>query len=243
MGGLALPKHALDWSQAHKNDFFAPIDSGHEALQAWDSLLKEVRREGDSLGGLVEVQAEGVPAGLGEPVYGKLDAELAAAMMGINAVKGVEIGDGFAAARLKGSENVDAMRASKKRASKESASQEKQSEEIKPAKNQATNKQAACKRAGSEQVVFTSNHAGGVLGGVSSGAPVIIRLALKPASSIVKPVDSVSVAGEEVSVSVRGRHDPCVAIRAVPVAEAMTWLVLADQLLRHRGQCGAPEPS
>ena len=165
----------------------------------WESMLDAARESGDSLGAVVECVATGVPAGWGAPVYAKLDAELAAACMGINAVKGVEIGDGFPAARLKGSENADAM------------------------------------RAGGE---FDSNHAGGITGGISTGQAIVVRVAFKPTSSIRIPVQSVDASGQEIEVSTRGRHDPCVGIRGAPVVEAMVALVLADHKLLHRGQCG-----
>ena len=165
----------------------------------WDAMLDAARRAGDSLGAVVECVATGVPAGWGAPIYAKLDAELAAACMGINAVKGVDIGDGFGAARLKGSENADAMRAG---------------------------------------AVFESNHAGGIAGGISTGQPIVVRVAFKPTSSIRMPVASIDAAGEEVTVSTKGRHDPCVGIRGAPVVEAMVALVLADHKLLHRGPCG-----
>ena len=165
----------------------------------WDSLLDAARTAGDSLGAIVECVADGVPAGWGAPVYAKLDAELAAAMMGINAVKGVEIGDGFGAARLKGSQNADAMRAG---------------------------------------VRFDSNHSGGIAGGISTGQPIVLRVAFKPTSSIRIPVASIDAAGNEVDAVTAGRHDPCVGIRGAPVVEAMMALVLADHKLLHRGQCG-----
>jgi len=165
----------------------------------WDSLLDEARNAGDSLGGVVECTASNVPPGWGAPVYAKLDSELAAACMGINAVKGVEIGDGFAAARNRGSRNADAMRSG---------------------------------------ASFDSNHAGGIAGGISTGQPIVVRVAFKPTSSIGVPVPSIDAAGNEVDAVTKGRHDPCVAIRGVPVVEAMVALVLADHKLLHRGQCG-----
>jgi chorismate synthase len=162
-------------------------------------MLDQARTDGDSLGAIVECTATGVPAGWGAPVYAKLDAELAAACMGIPAVKAVEIGDGFAAARLKGSENADAMRAGGG---------------------------------------FDSNHAGGILGGISTGQPIAVRAAFKPTSSIRTPVASVDAVGNKREVSTKGRHDPCVGIRGAPVVEAMVALVLADHKLLHRAQCG-----
>ena len=172
---------------------------GERDEKLWDAMLDAARNAGDSLGAVVECNATGVPAGWGAPIYAKLDAELAAACMGINAVKGVEIGDGFGAARLKGSENADAMRPGAK---------------------------------------FDSNHAGGIAGGISTGQPVIVRVAFKPTSSIRIPVPSITAAGDEVAASTKGRHDPCVGIRGAPVVEAMVALVLADHKLLHRGQCG-----
>ncbi len=176
------------------------VEIGGEADGAkWNDLLDEARTAGDSLGAVVECVASGVPAGWGAPLYAKLDAELAAAMMGINAVKGVEIGDGFGAARLTGSQNADAMRAGAR---------------------------------------FESNHGGGIAGGISTVQPIVLRVAFKPTSSIRIPVPSIDAAGNEVDAVTRGRHDPCVGIRGAPVVEAMMALVLADQKLLHRGQCG-----
>ena len=172
---------------------------GEQDAGRWVSLLDEARGAGDSLGAIVECVATGVPAGWGAPIYAKLDAELAAAAMGINAVKGVEIGDGFGAARLKGSENADAMRAGAR---------------------------------------FGSNHGGGIAGGISTGQPIVLRVAFKPTSSIRIAVPSIDAAGNEVDAVTRGRHDPCVGIRGAPVVEAMMALVLADHKLLHRGQCG-----
>ncbi len=176
------------------------VEIGGEGDAAkWEALLDAARSAGDSLGAIVECVASGVPAGWGAPVYAKLDADLAAAAMGINAVKGVEIGDGFCVAQLKGSENADAMRAG---------------------------------------ATFDSNHAGGIAGGISTGQPIVLRVAFKPTSSIRIPVPSIDSAGREVDAVTRGRHDPCVGIRGAPVVEAMMALVLADHKLLHRGQCG-----
>ena len=176
------------------------VEIGGVADEArWDTLLDEARAAGDSLGAVVECVANGVPAGWGAPVYAKLDAALAAACMGINAVKAVEIGDGFAAARLTGSQNADAMRSG---------------------------------------AVFESNHAGGIAGGISTGQPIVVRVAFKPTSSIRIPVPSIDAAGHERDAVTKGRHDPCVGIRGAPVVEAMVALVLADHRLLHRGQCG-----
>ncbi|MEM7695338.1 MAG: chorismate synthase [Pseudomonadota bacterium] len=185
-----------DYEQIAQNPFFAPDAA---AAARWSDRLDAARKAGSSLGAVVEVVAEGVPPGWGAPLYGKLDQDLASAMMSINAVKGVEIGEGFAAARLTGEENADEMRAG----------------------NQ-----------------FLSNNAGGILGGISSGAPVVVRFAVKPTSSILTPRKSVTRSGEEVDVQTKGRHDPCVGIRAVPVGEAMMAIVLADHFLRHRAQTG-----
>jgi chorismate synthase len=188
-----------DWAEVERNPFWSP---DAEAAKLWEGYLDEVRKAGSSTGAVIEVQAAGVPAGLGEPVYDKLDADLAKAMMSINAVKGVEIGTGFAAAALRGEENADEIRMKEGRPH------------------------------------FLSNNAGGVLGGISTGQDIVVRFAVKPTSSIAIPRRSISEAGEEVEISTKGRHDPCVGIRAVPVGEAMLAVVLADQLLRHRGQCG-----
>jgi chorismate synthase len=168
----------------------------------WEAFLDEVRKRGSSTGAIVEVEAQGVPAGWGAPIYGKLDAEIAAGLMSINAVKGVEIGAGFAAAALSGEENADEM------------------------------------RAGHRGPVFLSNQAGGVLGGLSTGQPIVARMALKPTSSILTPRRSIDMDGNEIEVRTTGRHDPCVGLRAAPVAEAMLACVLADAWLRHRGQVG-----
>ena len=200
LGGDSIDRRNFDPSVISANPFFCP-DSA--AAERWAKMLGEARKAGSSLGAIVECVATGVPAGWGAPVYAKLDGELAAAMMSINAVKGIEIGDGFAAARLRGEENADAL------------------------------------RPGTSGPDFLANHAGGILGGISTGQPVVVRMAFKPTSSILTPVESVTRGGEKVEVRTTGRHDPCVAIRGTPVAEAMMALVLADQALLHRGQCGA----
>ncbi len=199
MGGQKAARERWDWAETRRNAFFCP---DAEAAAVWESVLDSARKSGSSLGAVIEIVAEGVPAGLGEPVYDKLDADLAKAMMSINAVKGVEIGAGFAAAALRGEENADEMFM----------------EEGKPA--------------------FSANHAGGVLGGLSSGQPIVVRFAVKPTSSILTPRRTIDVYGNETEIVTKGRHDPCVGIRAVPVGEAMMALVLADHLLRHRGQVG-----
>ncbi|MCS6890187.1 MAG: chorismate synthase [Rhodovarius sp.] len=198
LGRDRISREAWDWAEVERNPFFCPDAA---AARRWEQLLAAARKAGSSLGAVVEVVAEGVPPGLGAPVYGKLDADIAAALMGINAVKGVEIGEGFAAAALTGEENADEMR-------------------MRP----------------DGTVEFLSNHAGGVLGGISTGQPIVARFAVKPTSSILTPLRSVTAAGEDTEIRTRGRHDPCVGIRAVPVGEAMLALVLADHLLRHRAQ-------
>ncbi|NKC29799.1 chorismate synthase [Falsiroseomonas selenitidurans] len=198
MGGDDVDRGRFDWAQVDQNPFFCPDP---EAAARWETRLTAARKSGSSLGAVVEVVAEGVPPGLGAPIYGKLDADLAAALMSINAVKGVEIGDGFAAAALSGEGNADEMRMGP-----------------------------------DGQVLFGSNHAGGILGGISTGQPIVARFAVKPTSSILTPRQSVDRFGQDAEVLTKGRHDPCVGIRAVPVGEAMLALVLADHLLRHRAQ-------
>ena len=189
-----------DWDETANNPFWCP-DAAMAAQ--WEDYLDTVRKAGSSAGAIVQVEASGVPAGWGAPVYGKLDAELAGAMMSINAAKGVEIGAGFAAASLSGEENADQMRSGNEDGPR-----------------------------------FLSNNNGGVAGGISTGQDVVVRLAIKPTSSILNEVQSITRGGEEVDVRTKGRHDPCVGIRAVPVAEAMLACVLADAKLRHRGQVG-----
>jgi chorismate synthase len=190
------------WSTAEidNNDFFCP-DSGTAAL--WAADLDAVRKSGSSVGAIIEVVAEGIPVGLGAPLYGKLDADLASAMMSINAVKGVEIGEGMAVAELTGVENADEIRLGN---------------DGKP--------------------LFLSNHAGGILGGISTGQDIVCRFAVKPTSSILTPRRTIDETGKETEIVTKGRHDPCVGIRAVPVGEAMMAIVLADHVLRHRGQVG-----
>jgi chorismate synthase len=203
IGGDAVDMAHFDAAEIGNNPFFCP---DAKAAARWEALLDGARKDGSSLGAIVECVASGVPAGWGAPLYAKLDSELAAAMMGINAVKGVEIGDGFAAARLRGEQNADPMR---------------------PRTD-----------GGNDGPVFLSNHAGGIAGGISTGQPVRVRVAFKPTSSILIPVDTVTRAGEPTQIVTKGRHDPCVGIRGVPVVEAMMALVLADQKLLHRAQCG-----
>ena len=197
IGPHRIDRARWDWNAIPGNPFFCP-----DPVMAvdWESYLNDVRKAGSSAGAVIEVVAEGVPPGLGAPIYAKLDADIAGALMSINAVKGVEIGDGFAAASLSGEQNADEMRMEDGR------------------------------------VVFGSNHAGGILGGISTSQPIVARFAVKPTSSILAPRASVDRGGNEIDVVTKGRHDPCVGIRAVPVAEAMIACVLADHLLRHRAQ-------
>ena len=199
IGTEVIDRNRWDWAEVDRNPFFCPDGV---AAAGWEGYLDGVRKQGSSVGAVVEVVASGVPAGWGSPVYGKLDAELAAAMMSINAVKGVEIGAGFATARMRGEENADDMRSEGGR------------------------------------VVFKSNNAGGILGGISSGQDVLARFVVKPTSSIPIPRETVNREGENTEISTTGRHDPCVGIRAVPVGEAMMASVLADSKLRHRAQVG-----
>ena len=200
LGGDAIDRAAFDAGQILANPFFCPDAA---AALRWEKIVDDARKNGSSVGAVVECVAEGVPAGWGAPIYAKLDSELAAAMMTINAAKGVEIGDGFGAARLTGEQNADAMR---------------------PGPD------------GRPQ--FLANHAGGILGGISSGQPVVVRVALKPTSSILTPVETIDRTGAASEIRTKGRHDPCVGIRAAPVVEAMMALVLADQKLLHRAQTG-----
>ncbi|MDB5698574.1 MAG: chorismate synthase [Alphaproteobacteria bacterium] len=200
IGGDEIDRSDLDVDSIDGNPFFCP---DRNAVQRWEALVDEAREAGSSLGAVIECVATGVPAGWGAPIYAKLEAQLAAAMMSINAVKGVEIGAGFAAARLRGEQNADEMR---------------MGNHGKP--------------------VFASNHSGGVAGGISTGQPVVVRVAFKPTSSILTPVQTIDRSGAETEISTKGRHDPCVGIRGAPVVEAMMALVLADQKLLHRAQCG-----
>jgi chorismate synthase len=199
IGPKTIDRDNFDWDEIEKNAFWTP-DS--EAAEDWGIYLDELRKSHDSVGAVIEVVARGVPAGLGAPIYGKLDTDLAAAMMSINAVKGVEIGDGMAAAALTGSENADEI------------------------------------YMGNNGHYFGSNHAGGILGGISTGQDLIVRFAVKPTSSILTPRNSIKKNGELIEVITKGRHDPCVGIRAVPVAEAMMACVILDHMLLHRGQIG-----
>jgi len=199
MGTEMVERSRWNWAEVSNNPFFCP---DAKAVDLWADYLESLRRRGSSCGAVVEVVAEGIPVGLGAPVYGKLDADIASAMMSINAVKGVEIGDGFATAMLSGEENGDEMRKDKGKPK------------------------------------FLSNHAGGILGGISTGQPIIARFAVKPTSSILTPRKTIDVAGNDTVIQTKGRHDPCVGIRAVPVGEAMMACVLADHALRHRAQMG-----
>jgi chorismate synthase len=202
---IQIGVHRIDrarwsWAEVDSNDFFSP-DPG--ILATWSDYLDDVRKAGSSVGAVIEVVAEGVPAGWGAPIYGKLDQDLAGAMMSINAVKGVEIGAGMGAAELTGEENADEIR-----------------------------------MGNDGRPRFLSNNAGGILGGISSGQPIIVRFAVKPTSSILTPRRTIDRFGSDAEISTKGRHDPCVGIRAVPVGEAMMALVLADHCLRHRAQLG-----
>ena len=199
MGDRGIDRDRWDWDEVARNPFWTPDAA---AAEDWAGYLDGLRRAGDSVGAIIEIRASGVPAGLGAPIYGKIDTDLAAAMMSINAVKGVEIGDGFATAGLTGSANADEM------------------------------------RMGPDGPEFSSNHAGGVLGGISTGQEIVVRFAVKPTSSILTPRATVDRFGKDTEIVTKGRHDPCVGIRAVPVGEAMMACVLLDHMLLHRGQVG-----
>lgn len=199
IGGDAIDPANFDAAEIDNNPFFCPDAA---AAARWEKLVDDARKAGSSLGAVITCEATGVPPGWGAPLYAKLDSELAAACMSINAVKGVEIGDGFAAATLTGEQNADAM------------------------------------RPGNDGVHFLANHAGGIAGGISTGQPLLVRVAFKPTSSILTPVETINREGEATEIRTRGRHDPCVGIRGAPVVEAMVALVLADQKLLHRAQCG-----
>jgi chorismate synthase len=200
VGAHKIERKNWKWDQVARNPFFCP---DAKSVGPWTEYLEGIRKKGSSIGAVIEVVAEGLPAGLGAPLYGKLDADIATAMMSINAVKGVEIGDGFGAALLNGEENADEMRKGARGKPK-----------------------------------FLSNHAGGILGGISTGQPIVARFAVKPTSSILTPRRTIDTDGSDTEIMTRGRHDPCVGIRAVPVGEAMMAIVLADHALRHRGQIG-----
>lgn len=200
MGPIDIDYHKWSWAQINKNPFFCP---DAKAAKQWEEYLAEIRKNGSSVGAVVEIQASGIPVGLGEPIFDRIDADIAKAMMSIPAVKGVEIGEGFGAASLTGEENADEIRRGK---------------DGKPE--------------------FLANHAGGTLGGITSGQDIIARFAVKPTSSILTPRQTVTTKIKNTDIITKGRHDPCVGIRAVPVGEAMMALVLADHLLRHRAQNG-----
>jgi chorismate synthase len=200
MGEIEIERKRWEWDEVARNPFFCP---DAEAAKRMEDYLDGIRKKGSSVGAVIEIVAENVPPGLGAPIYAKLDADIAGALMSINAVKGVEIGVGFASARLSGEANADEMRPG---------------------------------NAGRPE--FTSNNAGGILGGISTGAPIVARFAVKPTSSILTPRQTVDRKGSQTEISTKGRHDPCVGIRAVPVGEAMVACVIADQFLRHRGQVG-----
>jgi chorismate synthase len=204
IGTQKIDRARWDWAEVDKNPFFCP--DAKTAVELAD-YLDGVRKAGSSVGAVIEIVANGVPAGLGAPIYGKLDGDLAAALMGINAVKGVEIGAGFGAAALSGEENADDMRMDN-----------------------------------SGKPRFLSNNAGGILGGISTGQSVVARFAVKPTSSILTPRKTVDRYGNETEIVTKGRHDPCVGIRAVPIGEAMVACVIADHYLRHRGQMGDNSP-
>ncbi|WP_139973497.1 chorismate synthase [Ochrobactrum sp. CGA5] len=204
MGVHGIDRRRWNWSEVDNNPFFSP-DAG--SVELFADYLDGIRKSGSSVGAVIEIVAEGVPAGIGAPIYGKLDQDIASLLMSINAVKGVEIGNGFEAARLTGEENADEMR-------------------------------MAPEGSNDGKPLFLTNHAGGILGGISTGAPVVARFAVKPTSSILTPRRSIDKDGKEVDVMTKGRHDPCVGIRAVPIGEAMVACAIADHYLRHRGQTG-----
>jgi len=199
MGPHQINRNNWDWDLVNKNPFFSPDP---EIIDTWEKYLQKIRKDGDSTGAIIEVIAENVPSGLGEPIYGKLDQEIASGMMSINAVKAVEIGAGFKTASMTGSQNADQIVINE------------------------------------GNVEFLSNNAGGILGGISTGQDIIVRFAVKPTSSILKPVKTIDINEKETEISTRGRHDPCVGIRAVPIGEAMLALTLADNFIRNRGQIG-----
>jgi chorismate synthase len=200
IGKHKIDRSQWDWDEIGRNDFFCPDAT---TVEIWSEYLAGIRKAGSSVGAVIEIVADGVPAGLGAPIYAKLDQDIAAGLMSINAVKGVEIGDGMAVAELTGEENADEIR---------------MGNDGKP--------------------IFLSNHAGGILGGISSGQPIVARFAVKPTSSILTPRRSINAKGEQIEVSTKGRHDPCVGIRAVPIGEAMVACAIADHYLLHRGQTG-----
>jgi len=200
IGKHAIDRSRWDWEQIDQNPFFAPDP---DIVPVWEDYLDDIRKKGSSVGAVIEIVAEGVPAGIGAPIYAKLDQDIASHLMSINAVKGVEIGNGFEAAEITGEENADEMRLG---------------DDGRP--------------------VFLSNNAGGILGGISNGMPIVARFAVKPTSSILTERKSIDADGNEVDVRTKGRHDPCVGIRAVPIGEAMVACAIADHYLRDRGQTG-----
>ncbi len=199
MGPHRIDPANMDWAEIDQNPFWTPDP---KAAEEWAGYLDGLRKSGESVGAVIEVTVRGVPAGLGAPIYGKLDTDLAAAMMSINAVKGVEIGDGMAAAMLTGTENADEI------------------------------------TMGPDGPIYSSNHAGGILGGISTGQDIVLRFSVKPTSSILSTRKTITKSGENTEIITKGRHDPCVGIRAVPVGEAMAACVIFDHLLLHRGQIG-----
>jgi len=199
IGSKSIDRSKWNWDQINKNDFFAPDNS---ILTEWETYLDEIRSRGSSVGAIIEITVKGTPKGLGAPVYRKLDADIAHALMGINAVKAVEIGAGFEAGTLEGPDNADEI------------------------------------RIGNNEAKFMSNNAGGILGGISTGQDIICRIAVKPTSSFLTPRKTITVDGKETEIETKGRHDPCVGIRATPVAEAMIACILADHLLLDRAQIG-----
>ena len=200
VGKLAINPRNFNWKEVRKNNFFSP---DKKIVKVWEEYLTTTRKKGSSLGAKIIVNAKNVPAGLGEPVYGKLDAELAAAMMSINAVKGVEIGSGNDSIELTGDQNSDELRIDKKK-----------------------------------KITFSSNNSGGILGGISSGQDIDVSITVKPTSSILKSQKTINNKFKNTTISTKGRHDPCVGLRAVPIAEAMMACVLADQIMRNKAQCG-----
>jgi len=202
IGTRKIGRENWDWAEVARNPFFSP---DAQIVAPWEEYLEAIRKKGSSIGAVIEIVADGIPAGLGAPIYGKLDADISSAMMSINAVKGVEIGDGFLTAEMSGEENADEMR---------------------PRRN--------------GKPKFLSNHAGGILGGISTGQPIVARFVVKPTSSILSPRKTIDIDGNETEIVTKGRHDPCVGIRAVPVGEAMMAIVLADHALRQFGQAGRP---
>jgi len=200
VGKLAINPRNFNWKEVRKNNFFSP---DKKIVKVWEEYLTTTRKKGSSLGAKIIVNAKNVPAGLGEPVYGKLDAELAAAMMSINAVKGVEIGSGNGSIELTGDQNSDELRIDKKK-----------------------------------KITFSSNNSGGILGGISSGQDIDVSITVKPTSSILKSQKTINNKFKNTTISTKGRHDPCVGLRAVPIAEAMMACVLADQIMRNKAQCG-----